>query len=265
MTFSGGAGFWRAIGTARPDGLDRARRPRARSGRQLHRHRQRLFGRPVGDSARAGAARPRRQARGRHRRHQGARAAWGRGRTPSACRAATSSIRSPRSLKRLGLDHVDLYQIHGFDPVTPIEETLRALDDCVERGLVRTIGCSNLAAWQIMKALGDLRQAAGSPASRPCRPITRSRAASSSARSCRWSRTRGSASWCGARSPAASCPANSRARSAATTIRAARPSTSRRSTRSAPTTSSTRWRKSPRRTTRRSRASRSPGSCSARA
>ncbi len=57
------------------------------------------------------------------------------------------------SLKRLGLDHVDLYQIHGFDPVTPIEETLRALDDCVSRGLVRTIGCSNLAAWQIMKAL----------------------------------------------------------------------------------------------------------------
>jgi aryl-alcohol dehydrogenase-like predicted oxidoreductase len=57
------------------------------------------------------------------------------------------------SLKRLGLDHVDLYQIHGFDPVTPIEETMRALDNCVERGLVRTIGCSNLAAWQIMKAL----------------------------------------------------------------------------------------------------------------
>lgn len=58
------------------------------------------------------------------------------------------------SLKRLGLDHVDLYQIHGFDPVTPIEETLRALDDLVSRGLVRTIGCSNLAAWQIMKAQG---------------------------------------------------------------------------------------------------------------
>jgi aryl-alcohol dehydrogenase-like predicted oxidoreductase len=58
------------------------------------------------------------------------------------------------SLKRLGLDHVDLYQIHGFDPATPIEETLRALDDCVSRGLARIIGCSNLAAWQIMKALG---------------------------------------------------------------------------------------------------------------
>jgi aryl-alcohol dehydrogenase-like predicted oxidoreductase len=57
------------------------------------------------------------------------------------------------SLKRLGLEHADLYQIHGFDPVTPLEETLRALDDCVSRGLVRTIGCSNLAAWQIMTAL----------------------------------------------------------------------------------------------------------------
>ena len=62
------------------------------------------------------------------------------------------------SLKRLGLDYVDLYQIHGFDPVTPIDETLRALDDCVSRGFVRTIGCSNLAAWQIMKALGISEQ-----------------------------------------------------------------------------------------------------------
>jgi aryl-alcohol dehydrogenase-like predicted oxidoreductase len=58
------------------------------------------------------------------------------------------------SLKRLQLDHIDLYQIHGFDAVTPLEETLRALDDAVTKGYVRTIGCSNLAAWQIMKALG---------------------------------------------------------------------------------------------------------------
>ena len=73
---------------------------------------------------------------------------------PSACRAAISTSQIAASLKRLGLDHVDLYQIHGFDPATPIEETLRALSDCVARGLVRTIGCSNMAAWQIMKALG---------------------------------------------------------------------------------------------------------------
>ncbi|MEO0030595.1 MAG: L-glyceraldehyde 3-phosphate reductase [Pseudomonadota bacterium] len=58
------------------------------------------------------------------------------------------------SLKRLGMDHVDLYQIHGWDPLTPIEEALRALDDMVRSGRVRYIGVSNWAAWQIMKALG---------------------------------------------------------------------------------------------------------------
>jgi aryl-alcohol dehydrogenase-like predicted oxidoreductase len=62
------------------------------------------------------------------------------------------------SLKRLGLDHIDLYQVHGADLVTPIEETLRALDDLVARGMVRTIGCSNMTAWQIMKALGLSRE-----------------------------------------------------------------------------------------------------------
>lgn len=58
------------------------------------------------------------------------------------------------SLGRLGTDHIDLYQIHGADPVTPIDETLRALDDLVRSGRVRYIGCSNLMGWQIMKALG---------------------------------------------------------------------------------------------------------------
>ncbi len=58
------------------------------------------------------------------------------------------------SLKRLGTDYIDLYQIHSFDPVTPLEETLRALDDVVHAGKVRYIGCSNYHAWQIMKALG---------------------------------------------------------------------------------------------------------------
>jgi aryl-alcohol dehydrogenase-like predicted oxidoreductase len=57
------------------------------------------------------------------------------------------------SLTRLGTDYIDLYQIHGFDPLTPIEETLRALDDLVKSGKVRYIGCSNMAAWQVMKAL----------------------------------------------------------------------------------------------------------------
>ncbi len=59
-----------------------------------------------------------------------------------------------QSLGRLGLDHVDLYQIHGFDPVTPIEETVRALDDVVRSGKARYVGFSNLPAWLAMKALG---------------------------------------------------------------------------------------------------------------
>jgi len=57
------------------------------------------------------------------------------------------------SLRRLGTDYIDLYQIHGFDALTPFEETLRALDDLVRTGKVRYIGCSNLAAWQLMKSL----------------------------------------------------------------------------------------------------------------
>lgn len=58
------------------------------------------------------------------------------------------------SLERLQLDHVDLYQIHGFDPATPIEETLQALDTLVQHGHVRYVGVSNWAAWQIAKAKG---------------------------------------------------------------------------------------------------------------
>jgi aryl-alcohol dehydrogenase-like predicted oxidoreductase len=56
------------------------------------------------------------------------------------------------SLKRLGTDWIDLYQLHQPDPLTPIEETLRALDDLVRQGKVRYIGCSNLAAWQVVEA-----------------------------------------------------------------------------------------------------------------
>jgi aryl-alcohol dehydrogenase-like predicted oxidoreductase len=62
------------------------------------------------------------------------------------------------SLRRLALDHIDLYQIHGVDQVTPLDETLRALEDLVRSGKVRYIGVSNHAAWQIMKALGISQQ-----------------------------------------------------------------------------------------------------------
>ena len=58
------------------------------------------------------------------------------------------------SLKRLQLDHIDLYQVHGFDPATPVEETVRALDLLVRQGHVRHVGVSNWAAWQIAKAVG---------------------------------------------------------------------------------------------------------------
>jgi aryl-alcohol dehydrogenase-like predicted oxidoreductase len=58
------------------------------------------------------------------------------------------------SLKRLKTDHIDLYQIHSFDPFTPLEQVLRALDDAVCQGKVRYIGCSNFSAWQLMKGLG---------------------------------------------------------------------------------------------------------------
>jgi aryl-alcohol dehydrogenase-like predicted oxidoreductase len=57
------------------------------------------------------------------------------------------------SLRRLGTDYIDLYQIHGVDELTPWEESLRALDDLVRAGKVRYIGCSNLSAWHLMQAL----------------------------------------------------------------------------------------------------------------
>jgi aryl-alcohol dehydrogenase-like predicted oxidoreductase len=58
------------------------------------------------------------------------------------------------SLKRLGTDWIDLYQLHEWDGQTPLEETLRALDDLVRSGKVRYVGCSNYTGWQLMKALG---------------------------------------------------------------------------------------------------------------
>jgi aryl-alcohol dehydrogenase-like predicted oxidoreductase len=57
------------------------------------------------------------------------------------------------SLKRLNMDYIDLYQIHGYDELTPIEETIDTLDSLIKSGKVRYLGCSNLAAWQMMKAV----------------------------------------------------------------------------------------------------------------
>lgn len=58
-----------------------------------------------------------------------------------------------KSLKRLGTDYIDLFQLHGFDAVTPIEETLQTLDGLVRSGKVRYIGCSNFSGWHLMKSL----------------------------------------------------------------------------------------------------------------
>lgn len=67
------------------------------------------------------------------------------------------------SLKRLGTDHIDLYQIHAWDDATPLEETMRALDDLVRSGKVRYIGCSNLYAWQVIAANAVAKEAGGTP------------------------------------------------------------------------------------------------------
>ncbi len=57
------------------------------------------------------------------------------------------------SLRRLGTDYIDLFQLHGFDAMTPIEETLQTLDDLVRAGKIRYIGCSNFSGWHLMKSL----------------------------------------------------------------------------------------------------------------
>ena len=57
------------------------------------------------------------------------------------------------SLKRLGTDHIDLYHMHGFDALVPVEEMVRALDDLIKAGKIRYVGCSNYSGWHLMKAL----------------------------------------------------------------------------------------------------------------
>ena len=73
-------------------------------------------------------------------------------RTAAGCRASTSCRRIDASLERLGMDYVDLYQIHRWDPHTPIEETMEALHDVVRAGKARYIGASSMYAWQFAKA-----------------------------------------------------------------------------------------------------------------
>ena len=63
------------------------------------------------------------------------------------------SLACDESLRRLGTDHIDSYYMHGFDATTPIDETLKALDNLVTSGKVRAIGCSNFSGWHLMKSL----------------------------------------------------------------------------------------------------------------
>ena len=107
------------------------------------------------------------------------------------------------SLRRLGTDYVDLYQIHRWDHDTPIEETLEALHDVVKAGKARYIGASSMYAWQFAKASARRRAARLDRASSPCRTTTTCSTARRSARCCRCARPRASASSPGARSRAA--------------------------------------------------------------
>jgi aryl-alcohol dehydrogenase-like predicted oxidoreductase len=153
MTFHGGAGFWRNVGTVEQQGATAIVKRALEAGVNFidtadvysEGRSEVLLGQALRDLS--------------VKREDVIVATKVRGRTgpgPNAVGLSRGHIMDQveGSLKRLQLDHIDLYQIHGFDSVTPIEETLRALDDLVSRGLVRTIGCSNMAAWQIMKALG---------------------------------------------------------------------------------------------------------------
>jgi len=81
---------------------------------------------------------------------------WAMGEGPNERGASRAHIISgvEASLRRLKMDYIDLYQIHRWDPETPIEETLGALDDIVRQGKVRYIGCSNFTGWQLVWSLG---------------------------------------------------------------------------------------------------------------
>ena len=106
------------------------------------------------------------------------------------------------SLRRLGTDYVDLYQIHRWDYATPIEETLEALHDVVKAGKARYIGASSMHAWQFAKALGISPSGAAGPNSSACRTISICCIAKKNGRCCLCVRPKELASFRGARSHA---------------------------------------------------------------
>ncbi len=108
------------------------------------------------------------------------------------------------SLRRLGTDYIDLYQLHGPDPGTPIDETLAALDDLVRSGKVRYVGCSNFLAYQVARPSGAARRRPSSASTR-CSPATTCCSARSSASWSLCAPKRGWGSSRTTRSPAACC------------------------------------------------------------
>ena len=223
MTFGGRGQMWEVIGGLDQTAVDGIVHRALDARHQLHRHRR--------TSTRAGESETMVGKAIAGRRHEIVLATKVRGRMgtgPNEVGLSRLHIINAveASLKRLGTDYIDLYQIHRFDTLTNIEDTLRALDDLVRAGKVRYIGCSNLPAWYLMKALGVSREQrlerfrctqsyyslAGRDLERETIPLLQ---------------IRGSGCWCGARSPADSSRASSRA-TAATMRRAARSSISRR-------------------------------------
>jgi len=149
----GGQGFWKSIGELQLDGVEKHLRTAFDAGVNFidtaNVYHEGLSEELLGQAL-ARIGRPR---------HEVVVATKVRGRmgdSPNAVGLTRSHIlhQVDESLKRLDLDYIDLYQVHGVDPLTPIEVTLRVLDDLVRSGRVRHLGVSNFAAWQIMKALG---------------------------------------------------------------------------------------------------------------
>ena len=150
----------RAPGRPRRRSRRTGRRARRRRDAARHRRRVRRPGRAQRGAARRGARRasatsscwPRSSA-------MDMRGLYGADHGVRGVAAATSGARSRASLRRLRTDHIDLYQLHVPDDVTPIEETLSALSDLVREGKVRYLGCSNFAAWQVADADWTARSA----------------------------------------------------------------------------------------------------------
>ena len=187
MTFGGTGQIWEVIGGLDQTAVDAHRRPRARCRDQLHRHRERLLA-PANRRRLLGKAHRRPPPRDR----AGDQSARTNGPGPNQVGLSRLHIIDSveASLKRLSTDYIDLYQIHRSDTLTNIEDTLRALDDLVRAGKVRYIGCSNLPAWYLMKALATSREQRLERFSARSR-TTRSPAAISSARRSRCCKDQG--------------------------------------------------------------------------